>query len=982
MKFWGYKIGPDQVKYLVKICAILLLILSSTSLLGWVLNIPWLKGSVPGWASMKVNTALGFLFCSLALLLPNKNPLIYNIFFLLVAALGFFTIQEYVLNFDFGIDQLIARDTSTTDEQMPPGRMSPVTALSFLFTGTAFLTIDRQIRSKYYLSAVLMGLVFFLAYFGIFSFLFISQKIFTFSVYSTLAINTAIGFILISIGFFSMRPERGVMKLLLNNTLEGLVVRNMGVPVCVLLPFIMYLLWRGEGLGWYDSSFGMSLMLTFSSVIMIISVNAVASKIERSEQRRTEAEEDVRRLNAGLEKRIARRTEELQKSLKEISDYKYALDASSIVVMTNEIGIITHVNDNFCKVSKYNRDELLGRNHRIINSDFHTPEFIESMWTALECGMIWKGELRNRAKDGTMYWEDATIVPFLDKDERPYQFIGIRSDITGKKEAEEKLMKLYRLYSFLSNINQTIVHTTNKQELLDGACRIAVNIGMFKTAWIGLFEDGKMKRVSIQGYGKLADELKEYSGLDFNKPELSHTPTGVVLHTGNYVLINSIPRDTQFPHFGEIFLKHGIKSVISFPLKRFGKVVGIFSFHSEKEDHFDIDEITLLEEATNDISFALDNFEKEKRRKQAEFKILKDDLRLKRAQRVAHIGHWELDLSTRQVLLSDELCRIFGIETDTSSTSVDSFLAFIHPEDRVFVLHLLKEQEHTLQDIVFDSRIIRNDGNTRYLHNESKFEFDHHGRPIVLYGVAHDVTESKMHELEREKMIGDMIQRNKDLEQFSYIVSHNLRMPVANIIGFTNVLNDGDLPEETEKELREGLTSSVKRLDAVIGDLNHILQAKRNINEKKESISLSKLLEDIKHSVESAIEREKALIVTDFSAVNEISTIKSYMYSIFYNLISNSLKYRNPEVQPVIEIRSEIQNHKILLYFKDNGIGIDLKSDGEKVFGLYKRFHSDRAEGKGIGLFMVKTQVETLNGRISVQSEVNHGTEFKIEFAA
>lgn len=248
---------------------------------------------------------------------------------------------------------------------------------------------------------------------------------------------------------------------------------------------------------------------------------------------------------------------------------------------------------------------------------------------------------------------------------------------------------------------------------------------------------------------------------------------------------------------------------------------------------------------------------------------------------------------------------------------------------------------------------------------------------IGLCIASQDITRRKNLELEKQHMIKDLIQRNRDLEEFGHIVSHNIRGPLSTLLGINNLLKEQPPENEEQRYLLDGISATSDKLDVVIRDLNEILQVRRGSLEPKTIVTLNEVLADIYSGLKEMIAESKADIIYDFSKQGELFTVRGYMYNIFYNLITNSIRFSKPGTPPVLKIWSEKDEHNLILYFRDNGIGIDLKRYGQKMFMLYQRFHP-ATEGKGLGLFMIKTQLESLNGKIEVESQPGEGSTFRV----
>jgi signal transduction histidine kinase len=231
---------------------------------------------------------------------------------------------------------------------------------------------------------------------------------------------------------------------------------------------------------------------------------------------------------------------------------------------------------------------------------------------------------------------------------------------------------------------------------------------------------------------------------------------------------------------------------------------------------------------------------------------------------------------------------------------------------------------------------------------------------------------------ELNKIIDELSARNQNLEQFSYIVSHNMRAPVARVLGLLDLFDRNTPSNPFNQEILQYLDESAQNLNTIIADLSEIITIQKHWDKAKEPVDLRSLGSSVLDSLQGEIAQSGAVVTLDLDQLPTLYSLKTYLQSILFNLVSNAIKYRALDRPPHIQVVAQAENGLAKISVSDNGLGIDLhKVSQQQIFGLYKRLHF-HIEGKGLGLYLVKTQVEALQGRIEVESTPGAGTTFTV----
>jgi PAS domain S-box-containing protein len=758
--------------------------------------------------------------------------------------------------------------------------------------------------------------------------------------------------------------------------------------------------------------------------------------LELEIEQRKKAEEQFQQLTTDLDNRIKERTTEL-------SHYKYALDESSIVAITDHKGIIKHVNDNFCKISKYSREELIGQDHRIINSGYHSKEFIGNIWDTIVSGKIWKGELKNRAKDGTTYWVDTTIVPFLTTEGEPHQYIAIRADITKRKKSEEQQALLASIINFsddaiISTDLDTNITSWNKGAAnlfgYSGAEVLGEKVSMlipsyllneesiiinkiaqgeyvkhYETAWMSKggviisislsatpIRDSGMNIIGASQIIRNITDRKNAQRIQYELEEkvkkTSKELTGIFERiTDGFIVLDKNFCYTYANRRIEEMMGRAPGSLIGKSVwSEFPEVIDTPVYHtflnamSQQKYSSNIDYFPFLDLWLENYVYpsaeGLSVFIKDiTEQKKGEIKIRQSEKIYKTiASSIPGSVICLFDADYRYLLIEGDMLEDLGYKKEDilgrrvqDVVSAERFAEIAVDFERVYRGETFSTERRIMEFDVISRYVPLKDENNLVC-NAIIFLID---VTQLKNAQRHIIKLNTSLEHKVEERTEQLASVNRELEAFSYSVSHDLRAPLRGIIGFTTILEEdhGSKMDQEAKRVLAVIKNNTLKMGRLIDDLLDFFRIGRQALSKTgiyTQLMVSEVIEELAH-----LNKGKE-IEWEVHALPLINGNANTMRQVWVNLISNAIKYSSKKERPHIEIGSFMDNGQTTFFIKDNGVGFDNKYK-DKLFNVFQRLHGvNEFEGTGVGLALVARIVSKHGGRVWGEGEIDKGACF------
>lgn len=905
------RVFEQRSSWTPNVLASIVIAVSSLALVGWGLEIDRLIRIAPGLASMKPNTALGFILAGISIIALNaakgsadrlaKARFISMLLSGICVAIGTITLAEHLFSVDLFIDRILFPNAVLQESLVVPGRMAPATAICLIMIGTSLIILKFRSQNLFIIGELLNIATVLIGLLSVIDYAYDVRTLYAISIFSTVSIQTAIVLVLTAISVIFTYGPGGINTVFWNRSIAGVVARRL-IPFAILFPIIVgWLRIEGQQLGYYQSEFGTALFTVTNVVALSVMLWLTARSIESVDRLRLVSDESLRA------------------SIRELEDLKFAIDESAIVAVTDDKGRITKVNRAFCNISGYTEEELIGQDHRIINSKYHPTEFIESLWTTIKAGEVWRGEIKNQRKDGSHYWVDTTIVPFLADSGAPIQYIAIRHDISLRRELadlafQQKMLLIRQSFEpiFIWDLDEGISEWNAGCERLYG------------------FTQNEAK-------GKMAYQILR-----------SQYPIPIP----DYLRI--LRDNGQWTSEVKQFTKTGRELLVE-----------------SRQQIIRVGDRSIVVTTNRDITAS----------RQAERQLRESEERYRNLFDNNPFPMWVYDTDNLRFLAVNSAASYFyGFSTDefaqmtikdlrpNEDKKMPSTLPATPLEDRRRHTRISKHQRK--DGSVLDVEI-------------SSYRMDFDGRPgrLVLSIDVSDrlrveetirsINES-LEEKVKERTI-ELAAVNKELESFAYSVSHDLRAPLRSIDGFSLAvleIHADRLNDEAVSYLSRVRRAS-QRMSQLIEDLLMLSRVSRG-ELTRINFDLTEIAEQIFHTLqENEPDRKVTVKVKNGMKANGDQRL---LRIALENLIGNAWKFTSKNSEAVIEIGFRPETFEY--FVGDNGAGFNM-AYADELFGPFQRLHrADEFEGTGIGLATVQRIIHRHGGTIRAESELDKGATF------
>ncbi len=641
----------------------------------------------------------------------------------------------------------------------------------------------------------------------------------------------------------------------------------------------------------------------------------------------------VAAINARVKRsrQIGRLTGELQQALLESKFQLTTMDQHDIVSSADVAGNIIDVNDKFCEISGFSREELLGKNHRLLKSGYHPDSFYKELWHTISKGEVWHGTICNHKKNGDEYWVESTIVPFLDEKGKPYKYVSARTDITSLRKSEERL-----------NRSQTIA-----------------DMG----TW-----DWNIRKDSVYW----SDKVKKLYGYTPELENITYEHFIKIVHPDDQVAVNNAVTACL-----EQGVKYNIEHRVVWP---------------DNSVHWMLECGDVIRDKNGNPLQMLGVVQDITERKLYQQNLIKSEQQLREAQSLARIGNWQANLLTGELSWSDEIFRIFGYKPGSFIPSVDRFIATVHPDDRELVnASETRAQQTGRHDVVH--RIVRPDGSIRHVHELARAECDSAGKIVRLTGTVQDITARIEIEHALIKAREHAEQASLAKSQFLSSMSHELRTPMNAIIGFSQLLkiNPKYPLNDFQEDSVDEILSASQHLLSLINDVLDLAKIEEgNIELDIEDVVMSEVIFDClqiitpmtqMRGIEITFTKNGKTVSIDGlpSFTNTVRADRARLRQALLNLLSNAIKYNSDNGKISISCQYT-DNNQTRISITDTGSGLNAKQQ-DKLFKPFNRLGIEQSnvEGAGIGLVITKNIIEMMDGKIGVSSQPGKGSTFWFE---